>query len=105
MSPQSTSIARSQPLDTLQLLIKTTFYNRSAIVDNIYVNENLHYIFIFIAFCLGNLWSFGYFQLSEAMCLQIFDHKELDHSILKILYRCLQCGHVISNLHNPNMLF
>ena len=77
MSPQSTSITRPQPLDTLQLLIKTTFYKRSAIVDNVDINENLPGdIFIFIALCLDNLRSFGYFELSEAMCLQIFDHKE-----------------------------
>ena len=63
MSPQSTSITRPQPLDTLQLLIKTAFYKRSAIVDSVDNNENLPGdIFIFIAFCLDNLWGFGYFQ-------------------------------------------
>ena len=56
MSPQSTSITRPQLLDTLQLLIKTMFYKRSAIVDNVDINENLPGdIFIFIAFCLDNL--------------------------------------------------
>ena len=78
MSPQSTSITRPQLLDTLQLLIKTMFYKRSAIVDNVDINENLpgDMLLFFIAFWLDNLWSFGYFQHSEAMCLQIFDHKK-----------------------------
>ena len=45
-------------------MIKTAFYKRSAIVDNVDINENLPGdIFIFIAFCLDSLWSFGYFQL------------------------------------------